>query len=455
MQPARILRKNGGCHGRRFLHGFFLLNGEAEAVSRRVVGDQMRKKSAVAVLLLSCAALAGCADEGRSKSFEGPWQRHTIDGEFRGADGVRLADVNGDGLPDITTGWENDGITRAYVHPGYEAAREPWPAVTVGHTPNVEDAVWADVDGDGNMDVVSSSEGGTQSVFVSFAPSDPADFLDPDAWTTGAFPATAGRKWMYAAPMDVDGQRGIDLVIGGKQTGAILGWLESPQDPRDLAAWKLHEISTAGWVMSIDTIDVNGDGLLDVLVSDRARTQADGVRWLEQPADPAARTSPWEAHLVGARRRSPTFVAPIFDLFGRLSGVVVPSGGERLTLFEREDDAGLLWSEHGLRYPHRLGTPKAAAVGDIDLDGTLDIVVSTTNLSGLKEGIVWLPSAGEPRKDPSYDKESISGAQGQKFDRMELFDVDGDGDLDVMTTEEIEDLGVLWYENPLLPEPMP
>ena len=34
-----------------------------------------------------------------------------IDASSRGADGVRLADVNGDGLMDITTGWEEGGIT--------------------------------------------------------------------------------------------------------------------------------------------------------------------------------------------------------------------------------------------------------------------------------------------------------------------------------------------------------
>ena len=36
---------------------------------------------------------------------EAPWPRHTIDDSSRGADGVRLADVNGDRLPDIVTGW--------------------------------------------------------------------------------------------------------------------------------------------------------------------------------------------------------------------------------------------------------------------------------------------------------------------------------------------------------------
>ena len=42
----------------------------------------------------------------------------------------------------------------------------------------------------------------------------------------------------------------------------------------------------------------------------------------------------------------------------------------------------------------------------------------------------------------------ISGAAGTKFDRMELVDLDDDGDLDVITCEESESLGVIWYENP-------
>jgi hypothetical protein len=391
----------------------------------------------------------GCSDEGRARNFDGPWQRHTIDDSGRGADGVRIADVNGDGLPDVTTGWETDGYTRAYLHPGIHAARERWPSVTVGVTPDVEDAVWADVDDDGVLDIVSSSESGTSMVFVSFAPSDPDDLLDPEAWTTEPIAATAGRHWMYAVPMDVDGRNGIDLVVGGKRGEAIVGWLESPDDPRDLDAWVLHEISGAGWIMSIDVLDMNGDGWSDLLVSDRASSPVNGVRWLEHPGAAGDVTAPWTNHLIGAKHRSPTFIDAVLGDDGRPTGVIVPSGSERLTLFERENEAADLWSENEVSYPHRLGTPKSASVGDIDLDGVDDVVVATTNLSGWKEGIVWLSQAATAGTEAV--KHGISGAQGQKFDRTELVDLDGDGDLDVLTTEELEQLGVIWYENPLRP----
>lgn len=403
-------------------------------------------------LVVAVAWLAGgCqGDEGRGRNFEGPWQRHTIDDSLRGADGVRVRDVNGDGWPDVATGWEEGGATRACLHPGPDAVRSSWACVTVGQTPGVEDAVWVDLDGDGNVDVVSSLEGQAQAVTVSFAPADPAEFLDSASWRTESFPVTQGRRWMYAVPMDVDGRRGIDLVIGGKRAGGMLGWLESPEDPRNLGDWKLHTISPAGWVMSIDAIDMNDDGRVDLLVSDRASPAGNGVHWFERPLDPAAPDAVWRSHLVGTGVRNPAFVAPVFDSGSRLRGVVVPSGKSRLSLFEREDPSAELWSLNDIAYPRGLGTPKAAAVGDIDLDGALDVVISCSNLSGRKDGIAWFPSAAAPL-DVAPEKQGISGAQGEKFDRMELLDLDGDGDLDVMTTEELQGFGVVWYENPRLP----
>ena len=136
----------------------------------------------VGVLVLQAFALCAVLPAAEPASRGKPWPRHVIDDSSRGADGVKLADLNGDGLVDITTGWEEGGITRVYLHPGRDAVRGRWPGVTVGKTPNVEDALFADLDGDGRMDVVSSCEGRTRTVFVHWAPKDPKRYLDPRAW---------------------------------------------------------------------------------------------------------------------------------------------------------------------------------------------------------------------------------------------------------------------------------
>ena len=100
--------------------------------------------------------------------------------------------------------------------------------------------------------------------------------------------------------------------------------------------------------------------------------------------------------------------------------------------------------------PNPFGTKhgKAVAIGKIDTDETSDIVVSfNTQGEKNKPGVAWIKVLPDkaPKDWPAYD---ISGLEGKKFDRLELIDLDGDGDLDVLTCEEADNLGVIWYENP-------
>ena len=134
----------------------------------RGANDDFRK---LTVLFLSLAFVAGDAAKAEvTIESDAIWKRHTIDNSSRGADGVRLRDVNGDGLPDIATGWEEGGVIRVYLHPGYASAKQPWPSVTVGEVNSPEDAVLVDLDRDGAFDVVSSCEGRVRTMFFHWAP---------------------------------------------------------------------------------------------------------------------------------------------------------------------------------------------------------------------------------------------------------------------------------------------
>ena len=128
--------------------------------------------TAIRCLLIVCISVSLLPEHAESQTVAGrsPWKCHIIDGTSRGADGVKLADVNRDGLMDITTGWEETGLTRVYLNPGPTKAKSKWPFVTTGETRSVEDAVFVDLDEDGSVDVVSCCEGNTQSVFVQWAP---------------------------------------------------------------------------------------------------------------------------------------------------------------------------------------------------------------------------------------------------------------------------------------------
>ncbi|MBI3160801.1 MAG: VCBS repeat-containing protein [Chloroflexi bacterium] len=392
-----------------------------------------------------------------------PWPVHRIIEKGGGPDGTRLADFNGDGLMDLVVAFESSGDIYLFLHPGPEAVREPWPAVVVGNVPRGEDAFAMDVDGDGALDIVSSHEGDTLAIYVHWGPRNPANLLDPEKWKTELLPASQGVSWMFAIPMDVNQDGRMDIVAGAKSdyirvTRGEVAWFEAPQENRrDLSAWRHHEIDYAGWVMSLIEYDVNGDGLPDLVVTDRdSDAEHQGPRWLENPGRAWRRE--WVSHFF----RDLAGTWPNFMDIGDLDGdgiedFVIPLHQEATVLFVRrlnKDGASEVET-----YPIQwAGTdaeiPKGVALHDVDRDGQMDIILSFARAEDGSSGLGWLSHSGNPY-EPLWTWHDIAGQQGIKYDFPLLYDVDQDGDLDILITEEEGGLGVVWYENPLINPPAP
>ncbi len=398
-----------------------------------------RAVSALLLLSLGFTTLAQVPARGPAVAGEA-WKRHVIDDTSEGADGTRLADFNGDGLLDIATPWEQGGVVRIYPHPGAEKARAPWPAFTVGQVKSPEDAVFHDLDGDGALDVISSTEGEEKALFIHWSPQEPAQRLDGAAWQTVPLPQSLGKQWMYVAPAQVDGQNGPDLVAAGKNEDASIGWFQAPADPRNAEGWRWKPLRQAGWVMSIVNVDLDGDGDLDILYSDR-RGENQGVWWLEHPGA-AGVDGEWAHHAIGGLKREAMFLdVGYLDADGVLDiAAAVRDGG--ILLFSRPSpDAA--WTEKEVPLPADVCIAKSVSIADVDGNGHNDLVVSTVEAKN-KHAIFWLDGAPGAHWAPT----DISGLEGTKFDRVEPLDVDADGDLDFISSEEVEKLGVFWYENP-------
>lgn len=365
-----------------------------------------------------------------------PWLRHTIDKSSRGADGVKLGDLNKDGLPDIVTGWEEGGVVRVYLNPGAAKSREPWGQITVGEVTNAEEAIFTDLDGDGELEVVSGTEGKTCTLYWHRRVN--------GAWTTQAFPvATNTQMWMQAAALDLDGLHGPDLLVASKNKGAAVSWLQAPEKAGDLKAWSLHKLRDAGWVMSVTPQDMDGDGDADAVVSDR-KGERTGVFWLENPGAKGNRAhAAWKEHAIGGLGKQVMF-ADLGDVNGDgLVDAAVAAKPVEIVLCLRKANGG--WEERVVTLDGaNLGDAKAVKIADVNGDKLPDLLFTCENAKGPLEGIVWL----EQQREGPWKQHTLGGPEGLKYDLMQALDLDGDGDLDVITCEERDQLGVIWYENP-------
>lgn len=381
-----------------------------------------------------------------------PWKHHVIDNSSSGADGVKLADINMDGYHDIVTGWEEGGITKLYLHPGKEKVKEKWPSVTVGKTPNVEDAVFVDMNNDGRLDVVSCAENSSEKIFVHW--NQGKNLLDAGNWKQEILPASDGKMmWMYAESLQLDNKNSVDLIAAGKGDNSYLGWFESPSHPNNLNDWHWYPISPVGWIMSIMKRDMDGDGDTDIVITDR-RGKLQACRWLENPGHGKEQKKAWQNHYIGAQSLEVMFMC-MADIDGdnKEEAIVCERRKQTIRIYKRTDKQGLNWDEKTLQIPAFTGSAKSIEVGDLNNDGICDLVLST-NTNGIEtNGLIWL-NGKKINQAKERDWQVISGAHNAKYDKAELIDIDKDGDLDILVCEEnygenSSGLGVVWYENTL------
>ena len=388
------------------------------------------------VAFLSCSITA-------SRFAAGQWVRHTIDNIGKGADGVRLQDVDGDGLEDIVTGWEESGHICIYFHPGPAQVKTNWPRVVVGQQASVEDAFASDLNGNGINEIISCHEGATMKVFVHrFRPpkgrnATRKDWLDSDRWSSASIRSCDGvSRWMYGIPVRKHGKL-AGVALGSKSPRGQVSLLVADSSKR-IEDWKLQRLQPAGWIMSIMAIDMDQDGAQDLVVSDR-KGKHRGVYWLRQPPldQPQVVSEPrmpWPLHKVGGAK------SEVMYLGATPNEIVAAARGGTSLRFAKDQDGS--WRESKWSNPFGLNAGKAVRrLGD----SQSYVFSANTGVNAKdqrKPGVV----IGSPT-NPSL-LVNVSGKEGVKFDRIEVRDLDHDGDLDIITCEEVDNLGVFWYENP-------
>ena len=358
------------------------------------------------------------------------FDRVVIDANFPGGYQVEVADVNGDGKPDVvgvgggTCAWyENPGWTKRIIS---DDAR----------TPRIISNATADLDGDGKAEVAIAYEfemntpaTGKLALAIQGSGAD-------DPWTIRPIadvPSIHRLRWG-----DVDGDKQLDLVVspifGPKakpptydQDPASVLVFRPRKDPRGVPWPKPEPVTSRPVLHAIRVVDFDGDGAADVLTADNLGVQlcrrqqesswegrslapgapggppkrgaseihvgrlGDGTRFL-------ATVEPWHGNEVAIyRANGPTTFGPrtviddtLADGHALWVSDVDGDGDDEVFAGHRGKDArvsaydfdGKTWVRTVL---DRAITAQDLRGGDLDGDGTPDVV----GIGGASHNVVW------------------------------------------------------------------
>ena len=346
-----------------------------------------------------------------SGGFAAP-ERHTT-GSGQTPRGLIIADVNGDGAPDLVTANGDTGDVSVLIADGsgsFAAAA----GFVAGQFPNALAA--GDVDGDGKLDLVTAN---ADTLDISVLIGDGAGhFAAPQSLSIGA---NAEPRSVAIADVDGDGQADIVTANAGRD--------ESPFPPPELpgtvsvllgdgsggfaAAVQLPAGDGDGRADAIAVADLTGDGHADIVVS---RPIANSAALLA--GDGAGGFAPAVTAATGVGP-SPLLIADVTG-DGKPDVVTGNQVGSTLSVLP-SDGAG------GFGFPGRHGAgayPHSIASADLDGDGHVDVV--TSNVMSSDVSVLLGDGAGGFGPEQRH-------AVGNSPTSIALADFDGDGHLDIVT----------------------
>ena len=275
----------------------------------------------------------------------------------------------------------------------------------------------ADLDGDGDYDVLSASF--NDSTIAWYENDGSGLFGAQQTISTDALMAAA----VYAADLDGDADLDVLSACAGDST---IAWYENDGS----GTFGAEQIITvhADYAFSVYAADLDNDGDYDAL---SASSNDDKIAWYEN--DGAGNFGVQQ--VISLDADSPTYVYAD-DLDNDGDQDVLSAAYNEIAWYENDGD--------GTFGPIRVISdadvdgPTSTHTADLDLDGDQDVLSS----SNFDDKIAWYENDG----DGNFGAQQVITLDADNAQSVYSADLDGDGDQDVLSASSIDDK-IAWYQN--------
>ena len=341
-----------------------------------------------------------------------------------GASSVYAVDIDGDGDIDLLSASSYDSKIAWYENTNGRGGFGPQRVITTS-AEGANSVFAVDLDGDGDMDVLSAStDNDTIEWYENWDGQGSFDDFSFLEITTNA----DGASSVFAA--DIDGDGDSDVLSASRNDNNIR-WYENTGDP---FSFEQHVITNdAEQANSVFAADLDGDGDLDVLSSGQGTTE-------------------WYENTGTGRFGQPNLISAIFTVSGEsvyaadIDGdgdldVIVAELLGGIDTFVNTDGQGTFQRQQELQSFLQYGSgerDRPLHIADLDGDGDQDIAYAAY----FDSKVVWHENVdGFFGPQQAISNDAPAGVQDVYAE-----DLDGDGDKDVVSVSRY-DRTIAWYQN--------